>query len=148
MRINLATAIAAAVILIGAGPAAAANHEVQMLNKGEAGTMVFEPAFLQIEVGDTVTFVPTDKTHNAETMKEILPEGGETFKGGISKEVSVTFTVPGAYGIKCLPHVAMGMVGLVVVGDAPENIDQAREVKLPKKAKERMDAALAEFEAQ
>jgi len=31
--------------------------------------MVFEPALLKNAPGDTVTFVPTDKSHNAESIK-------------------------------------------------------------------------------
>ncbi|HTN64453.1 MAG TPA: plastocyanin/azurin family copper-binding protein, partial [Devosia sp.] len=53
------------------------------------------------------------------------------------------FTVPGAYGIKCAPHYAMGMAGLVVVGDAPANLDAVKAVKNPKKAQERLDAEFA-----
>ncbi|HTN64478.1 MAG TPA: plastocyanin/azurin family copper-binding protein, partial [Devosia sp.] len=93
--------LAVAVLAFAAAPAWAANFDVQMLNKGEAGAMVFEPALTTIAVGDTVTFLPTDKGHNAETIKDMLPEGAEPFKGGMGKEVVVTFTVPGAYGIKC-----------------------------------------------
>lgn len=138
--------LAAAVLFAGAvTPALAANFEVQMLNKGEDGAMVYEPAQLQIQPGDTVTFIPTDKSHNAETIKEILPEGAEPFKGKINEEIVVTFTEPGAYGVKCLPHIGMGMIALVVVGDDPANLDAVKEVKLPKKARERLDAAIAEL---
>jgi pseudoazurin len=135
--------LAAAVLAFAAAPAWAANFDVKMLNKGEAGAMVFEPALTTIAVGDTVTFLPTDKGHNAETIKDMLPEGAEPFKGVMGKEVVVTFTVPGAYGIKCAPHYAMGMVGLVVVGDAPANLDAVKAVKNPKKAQERLDAEFA-----
>ena len=45
---------AAAVILALALPAAAADFEVHMLNKGAAGAMVFEPAFVKVAPGDTV----------------------------------------------------------------------------------------------
>ena len=130
----------AAVLAFAAVPALAANFEVHMLNKGETGAMVFEPALTKVAVGDTVTFLPTDKGHNAETMKEILPEGAETFKGTMGKEVVVTFTQPGAYGIKCSPHLGMGMVALVVVGDEPVDVEAIKAVKLPKTAKERMTA--------
>ena len=37
--------------------------------------MVFEPAFVKIAPGDTVKFVSTDKGHNAEIIKGMLPEG-------------------------------------------------------------------------
>lgn len=132
---TLATATAMLAVL--GAPAMAANFEVHMLNKGEAGAMVFEPALTKVAPGDTVTFIPTDKGHNAETMKEILPEGAEAFKGGMGKEVVATFTEPGVYGIKCQPHFAMGMVALVVVGDAPANLEAAKTAKAPKKVQER-----------
>ena len=129
-------------------PAQAAEFEVQMLNRGEAGAMVFEPALIRVAVGDTVKFVPTNPSHNAETIPEILPGGAEPFKGSINKEISVTFEVPGVYGIKCLPHFGIGMVALVVVGDAPyANLDAARTATVPPNARKRLDAALAELEA-
>ena len=134
---------AAAVILALALPAAAADFEVHMLNKGAEGAMVFEPAFVKVAPGDTVTFIPTDKGHNVETIKDMIPEGAEAFKSKINETYKVTFDKAGAYGVKCTPHVGMGMVGLVVVGDAPANIDAVKTGKLPKKARERMDAAVA-----
>lgn len=136
MRIPTLLAAATAFCLLAA-PALAENFEIKMLNKGEAGAMVFEPAFVKIAPGDTVTFIPTDKGHNAEIIKGMLPEGAEPFKGGINKELAVTLTVPGAYGVKCMPHFAMGMVALVVVGDAPANLDDLKAVKMPKKTAER-----------
>ena len=136
---------AAALLVFTAAPAMAANFEVQMLNKGVDGAMVFEPALTAIAVGDTVTFIPTDKGHDAQTLKEILPEGAEMFKGPMGKEVVVTFTVPGVYGVKCAPHYAMGMVALIVVGDDPANLDQIAAAKLPAKARERIEAALAAY---
>lgn len=144
----LKIAAAATILTMIALPSMAANYEVHMLNKGAAGAMVFEPALTRIAVGDTVTFVPTDKGHDALTIPEILPAGGETFKGTMGKEVAVTFTVPGAYGVKCMPHYSMGMVALVVVGDAPVDLEQVKTAKLPKMARQRMDAAIAEYEAQ
>lgn len=143
MRTLSTLAIIAAIATV-ATPAAATNYDVQMLNKGEAGVMVFEPAFVQLEPGDTVTFLATDKGHNAETIKGLIPDGAEPFKGKVNEEIVVTFDVPGIYAIKCLPHLAMGMVMAVAVGDQPDNVDAIRGAKLPKKAKERLDAALAE----
>ena len=136
----------AVVGLLGATPTLAANFEVKMLNKGEAGAMVFEPAFVKVAPGDTVTFVPTDKGHNAETIKDMIPEGAEPFKGAMGKEVVVTFTVPGAYGIKCQPHFAMGMIALVVVGDAPANLEAVKAVKTPKKVHERFEPLFEQAE--
>lgn len=145
MRANKILATAFAMLALAAVPAMAANFEVHMLNKGADGAMVFEPALTRVAVGDTVTFIPTDKGHNAETIPDILPEGAEAFKGTMGKEIAVTFTVPGAYGVKCAPHFGMGMVALIVVGDAPANLGDTTTAKLPKKAQERMAAAVAQL---
>jgi len=117
----------------------AAEFEVKMLNKGETGTMVFEPAFLQIAPGDTVKFVPTDKGHNAETIKGMFPEGATAFKGKINEEFSVTFAIAGAYVYKCLPHFAMGMIGMVVVGEAPANLEAVKAAKVPPKVAAKLE---------
>lgn len=146
MRNVIKTLIAAAAISgLALAPTLAADFEVHMLNKGEAGSMVFEPAFVQIQPGDTVTFVPTDKGHNAETIKDMIPEGAETFKSKINETFTVAFDVPGVYGIKCTPHFAMGMVGMVLVGDDLANLDAVKAVKVPKKVGERFDAVYAEL---
>ncbi len=143
MRIMATSIVGAAAILMAlALPAAAADFEVHMLNKGAEGAMVFEPAFVKVAPGDTVTFIPTDKGHNVETIKDMIPEGAAAFKSKMNETYKVTFDKPGAYGVKCTPHVGMGMVGVVVVGDAPANLDAVKTGKLPKKARERMDAAL------
>jgi len=128
-----------------AGGAHAAEVEIHMLNKGEAGMMVFEPSFVKVQPGDTVKFIPTDKSHNVESIKDMIPTGAEPFKGKINQEFDVTLTEPGLYGVKCTPHYNMGMVMLVQVGDAPSNLEAVKAVKLPKKAQERMDPDLAQI---
>ena len=133
MRRMIAMAVAAA-MMAAAGAAQAAEHEVQMLNKGEKGAMVFEPDFVQAAPGDTIRFVPTDRTHNAETVKGMVPDGAKAFKSKVNEDFSVTLTEEGVYGVKCTPHYAMGMVMLVVVGE-PANLEEAKAVKHPGKAK-------------
>ena len=118
-----------------AGAASAAEVEVKMLNKGTEGVMVFEPAFVKINPGDTVKFVAADKGHNVESIETMLPEGGKAFTGKVNEEVSVTFDKAGVYGYRCKPHYGMGMVGMVVVGDAT-NLDQAKAATHPGKAKQ------------
>ena len=136
--------LAAALLLSVPAFSMAADFEVKMLNKGAEGAMVFEPAGLKIAPGDTVTFIPTDKGHNAEAIKGMIPEGAAEFKGKINEEIKVTFDVPGLYGIKCAPHLGMGMVAAILVGDGPAaNLDAFNAAKLPKKARERIDAAVA-----
>jgi pseudoazurin len=125
----------ASIILVQ--PVAAADHQVKMLNKGELGAMVFEPSLVEIAPGDSVTFVPTDKGHNAESIPGYLPEGAEPFKGKINQEITVQFDMPGAYGVKCQPHFGLGMVALVVVGENPSNLEAGKSVRVPKRAQER-----------
>lgn len=137
---------APALVLALTGAAFAAEYEVQMLNKGAAGAMVFEPAFVKAEPGDTIRFIPTDKSHNVEALKDILPEGVEVFKSNINEEYILTVTERGLYGVKCTPHFAMGMVALIQVGDAPTNLEAAQTAKMPKKARERMDAEIAQVQ--
>ncbi|MBE0689519.1 MAG: pseudoazurin [Anaerolineae bacterium] len=123
--------------------AQAAEFEVKMLNKGSDGqVMMFEPAFLRVQPGDTVRFIPTDKGHDAETIPGMLPDGAQPFKGKLSEELKVTFQTPGLYGYRCLPHFGMGMVGLIAVGNAAPNLDTVRQVKIPPAPAKRMAALL------
>ena len=128
--------IGAAAAIALASPAAAADHVVKMLNKGKAGTMVFEPALVKIAPGDTVTFVPVDKVHNAESIAGMIPNGAVAFEGKMSQPLKVTFTKPGLYGYKCLPHYGMGMVGVIIVGNVSSNFAAAQKVSHPGKAKQ------------
>lgn len=131
-RMIAALALGTAVLMAGA--AGAAEIEVHMLNKGEKGSMVFEPDYIVAAPGDTIHFVPTDKGHNAETIKGMLPEGAEPFKSKFNQEFSVTLDKEGIYGVKCSPHYAMGMVALIRVGE-PGNLEEAQAVKQTGKAK-------------
>lgn len=141
MKIGTITLAVAAALAAGA-PAMAADHEVKMLNKGEKGAMVFEPDLVRIAPGDTVTFKATDVGHNAETIKGMLPDGAAPFEGKMGQDVTVVFVEPGVYGVKCKPHLAMGMVAAVVVGE-PVNLDAAKAVKNPGKAGKRFAELLA-----
>lgn len=136
---TLKLALAIAGTLLISGTALAADHEVKMLNKGADGKpMAFEPAYLEIEPGDTVTFVLTDRNHNAEIIPGMLPEGAEAWKGAMNEEITVTFDQEGIYGYKCLPHYGMGMVGVIKVGEEMANADAAEEVKHPGRAGQKM----------
>ena len=148
---KVATFVAMTGAISFAAPAFAANVDVRMLNKGAAGCAVFEPALVEIAVGDTVTFIPTDKSHNVATIEEMLPVGTTPFQSKINEQFVVTFTVPGANGVKCPPHYNMGMVGLIVVGHAPDNLDAMRAVTQPPSpfmVRERFGAIFAELDAQ
>ena len=144
MRITL---IAATAALALAGTAGAAELEVKMLDKGTEGMMVFEPALVRIEPGDTVKFLATQKGHNAESIKGMLPPDAAPFVGKVNQDIAVTFDKPGVYGVKCLPHYGMGMVALVVVG-TPANQDEAKAVAHPGKAKQVFATLFGKLSAQ
>ncbi len=144
MRFNIGLITATAVLIASAAPLMAADHEVHMLNKGADGVMVFEPGFVKVAPGDTVTFVPTDKSHNVETYKGLIPEGATDFKSKPSEQYQAKFDVPGAYVVKCTPHAGMGMVALIQVGDAPANLDAIKTAKVPNPVRKRLDADLAQ----
>jgi pseudoazurin len=141
-------ATATALALVAGGAAFAETHEVQMLNRGPEGeTMIFEPAYLEIEPGDTVRFLATDPSHNAESVLEMMPEGAEAFKGRINEEIEVTFDAEGLYGVKCLPHYAMGMVMTVAVGEVEEVPEDYLEGRIPPRALERFVTQLENLPA-
>lgn len=134
----------AALALMGAAPAPK-QWQVRMLNKGPDGQlMVFLPARLTIRPGDSVKFIATDKGHNAESIAGMAPAGAAPFKGAINQEIEVRFTQAGLYGYKCLPHLGLGMVGVIQVGtDGNRAALSQAAAKLPGLGKKRMLALLA-----
>lgn len=123
-------------MLLAACPTWAETHDVQMLSRGKTGPMVYEPAYLNIAPGDTVRFIPTQPSHNAATIDGMIPARAQPFKSRINQPFEVVLTEPGAYGIKCSPHVAMGMVMLIEVGDKASQITLPDT--LPPRAAERL----------
>lgn len=123
--------------------AAAKEIVVHMKNTGAEGAMVFEPSFVKAAPGDVIHFEPTDAAHNAESIPALLPAGATAFKGVMGKDVSVTVSKPGLYGVKCMPHYTMGMVALIQVGKVtPAEVAAAKAVNLPPMAKKRMTPLL------
>ena len=144
IRITLGAVGAVALLALAPLSAQARDIIVHMKNQGADGAMVFEPSFVKAAVGDTIRFQPTNPSHNAETMANMLPAGATPMKGAMNKEAVLTVAKPGLYGIKCMPHYSMGMVALVQVGKVtPADLAAAKAVKLPPFAAKRMTAALA-----
>jgi len=108
----------------------AADYQIRMLNHGPDGQMQFSPQLLRIAPGDTVHFMAVDKGHNAQSIDGMLPEGAKPFSGPVSADFSVTLRIPGVYGYRCMPHGALGMVGLIVVGE-PVNEAAAKSIATP-----------------
>ena len=127
-----------------------ANFEVKMLNQGQDGVMVFEPSLLKINAGDTVTFKATDAAHNSASIPGMIPNGASSWNGELSRDISVTFDVPGIYGYQCTPHAMMAMVGVIQVDNNTENIDAVKIAASTFKTtfvmnQSRLDDLLSEF---
>ena len=92
------------------------THIVKMLNNSEQGSMVFEPAFIKINKGDSITFEMSDAGHNAVTVAG--PAGSTPFDTKYKPSTTVQFDTNGLYLYKCTPHAMMAMAGLIQVSDA------------------------------
>ena len=128
-------------------PGYAAQYEVQMLNSGSEGYMVFEPALLTVKRGDSVTFVATDLSHNSASIKGMIPEGAVPWSGKMSEDVTVIFDKEGVYVYQCTPHAMMAMVGVINVGDTKANLKSVKAAAILKKSafvtnKDRLDKYL------
>ncbi len=117
-------------------PAMAENYVIEMLNKDADGNkMVFSEQIVMIEVGDTVTWVPTSKGHNVEM---IASPNNLKYKSKPNKQAEITFDTKGIYYYWCTPHKGMGMIGLVVVGNDFSNKDQISKAKAFGKTKKKL----------
>jgi pseudoazurin len=74
----------------------------------------------------------------------MIPEGAPALDAKLNQDIKVTFTEPGVYVIGCKPHVALGMVGVIVVGD-PVNIAKIDPTALPGKAKAKIQSLLEQI---
>ena len=125
-------------------PAFAADISVDMLNKRDDGAkMVYSEDISVIEVGDSITWLPTSKGHNVEFIAG--PDGWDApKKSKLSKEYTYTFDTPGVYLYQCTPHKSMGMIAIVVVGElTQEGVDAIKDAKVRGKSKKKLKELLA-----
>ena len=123
----------------------AADTTVEMLNKRDDGAkMVYSEDITRIDVGDTITWVPTAKGHNVEFIAG--PDGWNApKKSKLSKEYTYTFDTPGVYLYQCSPHKTMGMIAIVVVGKPEEVKDRFKDAKVRGKSKKKLKALLKDL---
>ena len=140
---TLATALA---VILPATPSLSAEHKILMLNYGKDGGMVFEPAYVKAEPGDTITFVPQNSSHYVQSYA--VPEGVSPWKSKLDEAFTVTVEKEGVYLYYCPPHLMMAMIGIIQVGK-PVNLEAVRQKaeklrpKLVMKS-ERLEAALGQ----
>ena len=137
--------LSAALIVVSSAAAFAETIEIQMLNANEAGNkMVFSQELIRAEVGDVIKFVPTDKSHNAQSVKNALPDGQKKFKGKMNKEIEYLVTEAGLTAVVCQPHQTMGMVALIVVGNDVSNAQDILDARVGGKGKVKISALVEE----
>ncbi|MBJ7539329.1 pseudoazurin [Marinomonas sp. C1424] len=108
--------MASIALLLACTSSFAKDWQVQMLNYGNEGSMTFEPSFIQAQIGDSVTFVPTHSGHNAQSY--VVPKGDQQWKSPIDKAYTVLLNNEGVHFYYCPPHLMMGMIGMIQVGNA------------------------------
>ena len=109
--------------------ALAETYEVKMLNQGTEGYMVFEPAVLKINKGDTVTFKATDAAHNSASIKGMIPSGAEEWNGKLSQDISVTFNVEGVSQLTPLASM-YAHIRTLRLADGPDEVHRRAVARL------------------
>ncbi len=125
------------------------EHVVNMLNSGEGGQMIFEPAVIKVSKGDTIHFKLIDMAHNSASIDGMIPSEADSWAGELNQDVSVTLDTEGVYVYQCDPHVMMAMIGVIQVGEAV-NIDEIKEASKNLKSTfvmnaERIDSYLSQL---
>ena len=115
---------------------------IEMLNKRDKEKMLYSQDVARVEVGQTIIWTPNSKGHNVQFVS--VPEGVEKVKSKLSKEFSYTFEQEGAYLYVCTPHASMGMIGVVIVGNTPTdiNLEEVKKYKFRCKSKKKFKKIL------
>jgi len=107
--------------------------EIEMLNKLGKEKMLYSVKVAEVDVNDKIIWKSKTKGHNVEFV--VMPKGVKKFKSKINKDATYEFKVPGIYLYQCTPHKAMGMIGIVVVGNDKSNLDAVEKAKMRGKSK-------------
>jgi pseudoazurin len=137
-----------ACLFLVTGPSHAATHVVHIFDHTAEQSMVFEPFYLKIDVGDTVEFKSDSAGHITQSV--FVPEGANTWKGQPNEKVSSRFNKEGVYIYECRFHGSLGMTGVIQAGKAL-NLKEARAFYLEYRNKllmnrERVDAIIDSLE--
>lgn len=92
----------------------AAGHEVRLTGMANGEHAAFEPPFLKIAPGDTVTFLPVDNHQRVESV--LVPAGATPFQGALDQPFSVTLDAEGIYLYVSPPQQKMNVGGVIQAG--------------------------------
>ena len=91
---------------------------VNLIDNGGAGPFSFEPLDFRFKRGDVVNFTfIADGAFHTFTVNDL--EINVEVNAGEASGLDFEFTEPGTYKLVCIPHEAQGMIGEIVVEDAP-----------------------------
>ena len=121
----------------------AASYDIEMLNKLGKEKMLFSKKVIKIDINDEVLWKSVDKGHNVEFIG--MPDGALKYKSKHSKDAVYKFSKAGIYLYQCTPHKAMGMIGIVVVGNDKNNLEKIKNVKVYGKSKKLLKSLLADL---
>lgn len=128
------------------GAMAGSVHTIAVVTDPSSGLHRFDPPIAFIEPGDAVRIEMAGKVYASRLMPGVHPPGVSGWWGQVGETVEITFTVPGVYGHKCGAGYALGLVGLIVVGDPSPNLEAARAVQHPPAAARVLDDLFAELD--
>ena len=104
----------------------AENFDIKMVNADASGqVMIFDPPFIKANIGDTVTFLPTDMLHNSQSVPGLIPSSASSWNGAMNEKITIELNTEGVYVYQCTPHIALGMIGVIQVGEAT-NLDNIK----------------------
>lgn len=87
------------------------THKVKQIydinNEIPRNLYVFQPEYLEINVGDTIFFDGTVRGHTVHSISGMIPKEAEKIAIMPRQNANVTFTVPGVYGIRCKNTIGM-----------------------------------------
>ena len=117
--------------------------EIGMAGTPTGSAVWFRPRGLLIQRGQAVRWVNRDEGnvhtatayHPANGKPLRIPQGARPWDSDYllpGQSFTVVFDVPGVYDYCCLPHEHAGMVGRIIVGDAPDGHPYAgTDARLP-----------------
>lgn len=129
----LAATAGAAAVGAGVGTATAQDENRVEIIEVE-GEYIMDPVGLHIEPGETVVFESgSGAPHTSTAYEDRVPEGAEAWDSGFmdtGETFEHTFEVEGTYDYLCTPHVSLGQVGRIVVGEPG---GPAEETEIPQR---------------
>lgn len=106
----------------------AETYIVESVDYRDYKSLFFEPQFIRIEPGDSITFSVTNFDHQPQSV--FIPDGARPWKSESGENITVQFSKVGVYLFDCVYHNVMGMAGVILVGRAgtPDNYEEEMQL--------------------